>query len=113
MPEHTESGLTPERKREVFQELFRSGKWLEAIQYAIQNGVPMAHEDPEEIPQEDRWSVNEAIRRIGDAQDRAKEVEDRREFERLEEEYRLILFELFDWQFAQEEYDQTMRSFDE
>lgn len=102
-----------ERHQKAFQELFRSGKWLAAIRHAVQNGVSMAHEDPEGMVPEERLSVNEAIRRIIDAQEQAKEAGDRAEFERLEEEYRGILFALFDPEFAKEEYDDTRRSFDD
>lgn len=115
MPEKIEQNKTPEEHQEGFRELFRDSKWLEAVRYAIQNSqhVTIAHEDPESIPPEERYSVNEAIREVATAQDWAKANGDSAEFERLEAEYRGILFALFDPEWAQEEYDQTKRSFDD
>lgn len=115
MSERIEQDMSPERHKERFRELFSNGQWLEALRYSIHNAVPFAHEDPEDVPLEDRWSGNEMIRRITEAQNRAKEIGDRGEFDRLEGEYRGILFELFsdDPTFAEEEYQRTRGSFNE
>lgn len=110
--ERNENNLSRERKQEKFKELFRQGKWLDAFSYALQNGLPMHHEDSD-LPEEERTSANEAIRRIMERQDRAKQEGDRVEFDRLEEEYKEILFFFFDPEFAREEYDQTKRNFDD
>lgn len=114
MSERMEQPMSQERHEERFRELFSAGQWLEALRYAIRNRVPMAHEDPADVPPEDRWSTNEMIRKISEAQDRAKERGNREEFSLLEEQYRGILRELFydDPVFVEEEYERTKRDFD-
>lgn len=73
MPEAFEENSTPEAKEERRQELLRQGKGLDAIRYALLEGLPFGDQD-----------TYDALQAIIDARDRAA---DEAEFNRLQAEY--------------------------
>lgn len=76
MSEIFEDSSTPEAKEEMRQELLRQGKGLEAIRYALREGIAFVDED-----------TYLALEAILDAQDRAKAAGDEIESNRLRAEY--------------------------
>lgn len=76
MSETFEENSTPEAKEERRQELLRQGKGLEAIRYALREGLTFVDAD-----------TYVALQAIIDAQDRAEAAGDEIEFNLLQAEY--------------------------